>query len=313
VTVLATPGTDAEFLSSVSLALQRTAGRAAVIQLAGAERPGDPLPVPVMAAIDASDLVIDCTDLTPKTGDRPVLYLGPTPPSSSRQLFAHAGLHQRAAAGRDLLREASSVVVTTPGGTDVTVDIDDASVTADGGIPERDAPHAAWPGGHIRIVPGSGSVEGSIVLMPGDANFSVGAYIMSPVVLTIEDNLICEIEGETGDADAIRAYLESFDDENMFGLAALTIGLNAALRPTGQYDQGHLHSATARVAAGLVTVEFGNNPGSERPAKGNRSVDTLSLGLGGATVRVDDVTVVRKGTLADALAPDVYESAAARR
>lgn len=292
----------------MSLALQRTAGRAAVIQLAGAERPGDPLPVAVQAAIDASDLVIDCTDLTPATGDRPVLFLGPTPPGSTQQLFAHAGLHQRAVAGREVLVNAKKLQITSPGGTSLSIAVDDATVIANGGIPEPKALRAEWPGGHIRLEPTAGSVEGTVILMPGDANFSVGAYVMSPVALTIEKDLICEIEGETGDADAIRAYLESFDEPNMFGIAGVTIGLNAALRPVGQFDQRHLHSGSARAAAGNLTIEFGNNAPAKRPAPA-----MLSLGLPGASLRADGVRLVRDGILADALEPDVYETAAARR
>lgn len=110
---------------------------------------------------------------------------------------------------------------TTPGGTDLECDNEPGRdyVTADGFVRKNDI--KMFPG-QISWSPNFESVNG-VLVVDGTLSPPIGA-LQGPVKFTIEKGYIKKIEGGR-DADNFRAWLESFNDPNMFLMAHSGLGL----------------------------------------------------------------------------------------
>jgi 2,5-dihydroxypyridine 5,6-dioxygenase len=67
-------------------------------------------------------------------------------------------------------------------------------------------------------------VDGTVVLAPGDIVFPFKSYVREPVSLTIEQGRIVDIAGGL-DADLLREYMASFDDDKAYGISHIGWGM----------------------------------------------------------------------------------------
>ena len=109
--------------------------------------------------------------------------------------------------------EAHQMLVNSEDGTELTVDMGGAASVGIWGWTDRAGTLAHWPGGIVVNFPQKNTVNGRLVMAPGDMNLSFKRYIESEVILNISDDYITSIEGNGADARLMRDYLAGFDSK----------------------------------------------------------------------------------------------------
>src|SRR5258706_1555618 len=174
---------------------------------------------PAVGALAASVFVADCTveglmhgvELPEilKGGAR-VLYISNEHPDVLERLAPSSTDEQQARAAMRLLREAKAMKVTSPAGTKLDIRIEGARVGGVWGYTEKPGTLSHWPGGLCLAFPKANSVNGALVLAPGDLNLTFKRYLETPVHLTIESDFATRIEGSGVDAELMREYMAAW-------------------------------------------------------------------------------------------------------
>ena len=84
------------------------------------------------------------------------------------------------------------------------------------GYTEKPGTLSHWPGGLCLGFPQAGSVNGALVLAPGDLNLTFKRYIENPIRLRIERDYVTSIEGESLDAELMREYFAVWGDRDAY-------------------------------------------------------------------------------------------------
>jgi len=247
----------------------------------------------------AADVVITTTDDLGASPGCQVLHLVDCAPHA---FPPHINLSRRVHSLRSQLQSARSLVMSDRHGTNLTVDVADSRVRSDDGLLTTDQPAAQFPAGWVDVTPGSGAVNGELIVMPGDANLGARRIISSPLRLRIIDDYVAAIEGDNPDADVLRALFEHADHPSAYAVASLSLGLNPGRGAPTAFDERLLHPELSRLLAGVCTISFGENLHADRPCN-----QTFTLALPGRSVRLDGQSVSNDGVLDGDLAPDVYE------
>lgn len=191
-------------------------------------------------------------------------------------------------------RAAASMQVTSPAGTDLTVDMTDAQTVGVWGWTDRPGTLAHWPGGLVVSFPKAGSVNGRLVFQPGDANLSFKRYFESDVQCAIEEDHIVEIGGTGTDAALMWRYLQAFGDRAAYATSHVGWGLNpnARVEALSLFDKADTNGTELRAMAGNFLYSTGANEFAGRFTRGHFDLPML-----GCTIALDGVPVVEDGTL----------------
>ena len=257
----------------------------------------------VIAALAASDLVIDCTVEgllhSPELGQilgggARVLMISNEHPEIFDRLQWDDDLPRRVALGHDWLRSASTMHVTSPAGTDLTVQLAGAATAGSTGITAGPGTIAHWPGGLVLAFPAAHTVSGTIVLATGDMNLTFNRLLESPVVLHLTDDHIERVDGDGADAILFRSYLSAFGDRESYATSHVGWGMNQFARwdAAQLYDRRETWGTEARAYAGNFLYSTGANETAGRFTAGH-----FDLPMRNCTVRLDDRTVVVDGEL----------------
>lgn len=309
--VVATDTDDAELRGLVALALERLGCRVheLIVRSGSLVMGEDPIDDgAVAAALLHSDLVVDVNGslveqssaLDELLDEARVLALHARSLADLDHLVAHPGLLRRVERALSMLDTASRLSVTSDAGTQLDVDLTDATVSGSAGQATITGELAHWPAGAVWIEPAVREVTGTLIAMPGDLVPEAGRIIRSPLRIELEKGHVADILGDTGDGDLVRSYLESFDDETVYDVSGLGWGLNITrgLAGLALFDEARLAVGRGPLTAGAVNVRTGRRGAG------------LTLSLCNTTVLVDDTPVVDVGRLQGALTPDMYERAA---
>jgi 2,5-dihydroxypyridine 5,6-dioxygenase len=184
--------------------------------------------------------------------------------------------------------------VTSPSGTDLTVDIAGAPSRGGGGILGPDDKIAYWPAGLCLCFPLADTTNGTVVLDVGDINLTFKRYIESPVVLTVENDRVVSIEGTGLDAQLMRTYYEGWDDPDAYAVSHVGWGLNPGARwdALTMYDRDDINGTEMRAIAGSFLFSTGANEFADRFTNCH-----FDLPMRNCTVTVDGLTVVEGGRL----------------
>ncbi len=257
----------------------------------------------VMAALGVCSLVVDCTVeglLHSKArqhllgaGGR-VLMISNEHPEVLERCRPDPAVHKRSLEALAMLDAASTMRVTSPAGTDLTVDITGAPSRGGGGILGPDDKIAYWPAGLCLCFPLADTTNGTVVLDVGDLNLTFKRYIESPVTLTIEADRVVSIEGDGLDAQLMRTYYEGWDDPNAYAVSHVGWGLNPGARwdSLTMYDRNDINGTEMRAIAGSFLFSTGANEFADRFTNCH-----FDLPMRNCTVTIDDVTVVDGGRL----------------
>ena len=263
---------------------------------------------PVIAALASSTLVADCTvegllhapELPAILGEGArVLMVSNEHPELLERLRVDPALEAKVKAGTKLLRAAEQMTVTSPGGTDLTIDVANAPAGSSWGYTSRPGTIAHWPGGLCLCFPAAGSVNGTLVLDNGDVNLTFKRYMESPVRLTIVDDYITDIEGDGLDAALMTSYFEAWGDREAYAVSHVGWGMNPAARwdALTMYDKSQVNGTELRAFAGNFLYSTGANE-----VAGRHTLGHFDLPMRGCTVALDGEPVVVDGALQGELA-----------
>lgn len=258
-----------------------------------------------ISALAASSFVADCTveglmharelPRILKGGAR-VLYVSNEHPDVLERLVPSSTDEQQARAAMRLLKEGKKMSVTSPAGTALEVGLQGARVGGVWGYTEKPGTLSHWPGGLCLAFPAGGSVNGTLVLAPGDLNLTFKRYLESSVPLTIEKDYIVKVGGSGLDAELMREYFAAWGDREAYAVSHVGWGLNRRARwdALALYDRGDVNGTEQRAFAGNFLYSTGANE-----VAGRHTLGHFDLPLRGCTIQVDGRTVVRDGSLAE--------------
>lgn len=201
--------------------------------------------------------------------------------------------------GIEMLSAASEMRVTSGAGTDLRIDIRDAPCGGTPGFTTTPGGVAHWPGGLCLCFPGENTINGTIVMAPGDMNLTFKSYLQSPIEFAIRDDFVTDITGENLDAELFREYLGAWDDPLAYGLSHVGWGMNPRARweSMALYDKGNVQATEFRAWAGNFLWSTGSNQYAGRFTLGH-----FDLPMRGCTIELDGTPVVIDGKLQGELA-----------
>ncbi len=258
---------------------------------------------PAVQALSASTFIADCTveglmhaaelPAILKGGAR-VLYISNEHPEALERLAPSPTDEARVKAGMRLFRSAKAMHVSSPAGTDLRIDIEGARVGGVWGYTEKPGTLSHWPGGLCLAFPKSGSVNGSLVMAPGDLNLTFKRYLESTVRLAIENDYVTRIDGDSLDAELMREYLSAWGDRDAYAVSHVGWGMNAAARWDAlmMYDKRDANGTEQRAFAGNFLYSTGANE-----VAGRHTLGHFDLPFRHCTIRLDDRTIVADGKL----------------
>jgi 2,5-dihydroxypyridine 5,6-dioxygenase len=257
----------------------------------------------VLAALGASSLIVDltCEGLlhVPElkqilaSGAR-VLMVSDEHPDILERLVPGAEDAAPVKAAVKRLRAARRMRVTSAAGTDLTVEMAGATSAGVWGWTDRPGTIAHWPGGVVVSFPAAGSVHGTLVLAPGDANLTFKRYVETPVRLALRDDHVVAVEGGGLDAILMREHLAAWGDPGAYAVSHVGWGMNPRARRESLlfHDRRDLNGTELRAAAGNFLFSTGANEFAGRFTEGH-----FDLPVFGCTITLDDVPVVIEGKL----------------
>lgn len=261
-----------------------------------------------LRALSACEIVIDCTvegllhaPETPEllaAGTR-IFMISNEHPEILERLMPDPLLQPRVAAALALLRSARQMRVTSDAGTDLRIDVTGAPVRGNAGYLDPAAKVAYWPGGLCLCFPKAGTVNGTLVMAPGDVNLTFKRYLESPIRMTVAQDYVTAIEGDGLDAALMRSYIEAWGERDAYAVSHVGWGMNPRARwdALALYDKADVNGTELRAFAGNFLYSTGANETAGRFTRGH-----FDLPLRNCTIALDNRVVVERGKLLPPLA-----------
>ncbi len=255
----------------------------------------------VVKALCESNVIIDLTVEglmhAPQTGTilqsgARIMNISNEHPDALCRLLPDASLKDTVRTAVKAIRNAETMQVSSPSGTDLTVSLVGASTVGVWGWTDRPGTLAHWPGGLVVSFPVEKSVNGALVLSPGDINLTFKRYIESPIRLVLENDFVAAIEGDGADAELMKHYLSGFNDPLAYATSHVGWGLNPAARYEAltMYDKNDTNGTELRALSGNFLYSTGANEFAKRFTRGH-----FDLPMMGCTISLDGTVVVQDG------------------
>lgn len=263
---------------------------------------------PALAALKAARIVIDVTvegllhapELPEILGaGARVLMVSNEHPEALERLRPDPALEPKIREGLRRLKAASRMRVTSDAGSDLEIDLRGAQPGGTWGYTTKPGTVAHWPGGLCLCFPAAGSVNGRLVLAPGDINLTFKRYVETPVTLHIANDHVERIEGAGLDAALMESYFAAWGDRSAYATSHVGWGMNPAARwdALALYDKAQTNGTEQRAFAGNFLYSTGANETAGRHTLGH-----FDLPMRGCTVTLDAKPVVERGKLCADLA-----------
>jgi len=227
-------------------------------------------------------------------GGARVLYISNEHPDVLERLAPSPADEQQVRAGMRLMRDAKVMRVSSPAGTQLQINIEGARVGGVWGYTEKPGTLSHWPGGLCLGFPKAGSVNGTLVMAPGDLNLTFKRYIEDEVRLTIDDDYVSKIEGSSLDAELMREYLAAWGDREAYAVSHVGWGMNTRARwdALAMYDKRDVNGTEQRAFAGNFLYSTGANE-----VAGRHTLGHFDLPFRHCTIELDGKAVVKDGKL----------------
>ena len=198
---------------------------------------------------------------------------------------------------RDAMRRikgARAMHVRSDAGSDLAISLAGARIGGVWGFTAKPGSLSHWPAGLVLAFPAAGSVNGTLVLAPGDVNLTFKRYLSDAVMLRIADDHVTAIEGRSVDADLMRGYFAAWNDPAAYAVSHVGWGLNRRARWDAMtfYDKADFNGTELRAFAGSFLYSTGANEVAQRHTLGH-----FDLPMRGCTVTLDGVAVVDHGVM----------------
>jgi 2,5-dihydroxypyridine 5,6-dioxygenase len=259
-------------------------------------------------ALSGCEIVIDCTvegllhaPETPEllaAGTR-IFMISNEHPEILERLMPDPALQPKVATAMEMLRQARQMRVTSAAGTDLAIDVAGAPVRGNAGYLDPAAKVAYWPGGLCLCFPKAGTVNGTLVLAPGDVNLTFKRYLETPIRLSIERDYVTAIDGDGLDAELMRSYIAAWEERDAYAVSHVGWGMNPRARwdALALYDKADLNGTELRAFAGNFLYSTGANETAGRFTRGH-----FDLPLRHCTIALDNEIIVERGRLLPPLA-----------
>ena len=262
---------------------------------------------PVVRALASVPFVVDLTleglmhtreTGTILGGGTRVLHISNEHPEALERLRPDPSLEGTVRAAARVLRGAAAMTVASAAGTDLRIDLRGASTVGVWGWTAKPGTLAHWPGGLVVAFPAAGTVDGRLVLAPGDVNLTFKRYVETAVTLVIERDYVVAVEGVGADAQLFREYLAAWDDREAYAVSHVGWGLNPRARheALAMYGRRDFNGTELRAVAGTFLFSTGANEFAGRLTAGHFDLPVMST-----TIAVDGRIVVADGAV---VAPD---------
>lgn len=264
---------------------------------------------PVVTALAKADMVVDCTVegllhapelptiLNGVDGRRPrLLMVSNEHPEILERTVPDPALEAVVRSAMKQLRSAKKMRVSSKFGTDLRIVLKDAVIGGVWGFCTKPGMVSHWPGGLALAFPAKGSVNGQLVLAPGDVNLTFKTYLRDTIALTIQNDSITKIDGEGVDVDMMRGYWQAWAQaeghRDAYAVSHVGFGLNPAARWDAMtfYDKRDCNGTELRAFAGNFLYSTGANEVAGRHTEGH-----FDLPMRGCTICLDDTVVVDAG------------------
>lgn len=258
----------------------------------------------LLAGASECDLVIDLTvgglihsDVRTRiTGNGKRMLFVAEPEGVLERLMGNEEIRALVRDGSRRLRRGKNFRVTSDAGTSLTADIsgDDLPITEQWGFVDEPGRWDHWPSGFVACYPRDRSVEGTIVLQPGDVLLPFQRYVGSVVRLEVQAGYIVRVEGDGADAVLLRDYLEAWKDPEVWATSHVGWGVHpcAHWSAFGVYDPRAIFGQELRSTSGNFMWSTGSNRFANRHTPAH-----LDIPMRGCTVRIDEDVVVNRGEL----------------
>lgn len=233
-------------------------------------------------------------------GGARVLYVSNEHPEILERLMPVPADEGVVKAAMKRLRGAKAMRVTSPRGTDLTVNLEGTRVGGVWGFTARPGTLSHWPGGIVLGFPAKGCVNGTLVMAPGDVNLTFKRYVDDEVTLRVENDYVTAIAGGGYDADLMRGYLDSWcgreGTRDAYAVSHVGWGLARGARWDALtfYDRRDCNATELRAFAGNFLFSTGANE-----VAGRHTLGHFDLPFRHCTVELDGTAVVRDGALVE--------------
>jgi 2,5-dihydroxypyridine 5,6-dioxygenase len=228
-----------------------------------------------------------------------VLMISDEHPEALERLLPDAALEPKVRAGMRLLKAAQVMRVQSPAGTDLVIGLEGARVGGVWGYTSKPGTVAHWPGGLCLAFPAARSVNGTLVLAPGDVNLTFKRYLRDRIQLSVSDDYVTAIDGAGVDADMMRGYFEAWGDRAAYAVSHVGWGMNPRARWDAMafYDGRDFNGTELRAFAGNFLYSTGANE-----VAGRHTLGHFDLPLRNCTIALDGKVIVDQGKLLGELA-----------
>ena len=257
----------------------------------------------ILPALGACDLIIDCTvegmlhsrelQAIIQSGGR-IYMISNEHPEVLERCMPSLNLRPKVEKSLELLGKSKIMEVSSEMGTQLTVEIKNAPCRAGAGYLSPKEKVAYWPAGLALFFPLPNTVNGRVVLAPGDVNLTFKRYLEDPVTLIIEDDFVTDIQGDGLDANLMRSYYEGWNDPNAYAISHVGWGLNPAARWDAlvMYDKQQVNGTELRAFAGNFLISTGANEFAERHTNCH-----FDLPMRNCSIHLDKQEIVKDGKL----------------
>lgn len=219
------------------------------------------------------------------------------PPDILARLFPDPEVTARARHGAALLGANRSFHATSAAGTDLRMRLGERPGVAHCGFVDTPGRWDHWPSAICIVVPHIDSIEGTLVLAPGDALLTWGRMIGEPVTCTIEHGRLQRITGGR-DARLITEVMASYDDPSAYVLSIVGWGCDPRARWDRIIDPFSEPGGIMDIenAAGNLLLVFGSNTSVN--LRGTvRTAAHLNVNCRGHTIALGGTAVISEGHL----------------
>jgi 2,5-dihydroxypyridine 5,6-dioxygenase len=225
-------------------------------------------------------------------GGARVVYVSNEHPEALVRLVPGDGLEAIVKDHIKRLRSARRMRVSSDAGTSLEISLQGAVCGGNWGYTARPGTMTHWPGGLALAFPATGSVNGRLVLAPGDVNLTFKRYVEQAVTLHVENDYVVRIEGAGVDAELMRSYMAAWGDRDAYAVSHVGYGLNPGARwdSMALYDKRDFNGTELRAFAGNFLYSTGANEVAGRHTAGH-----FDLPLRNCTVELDGQAVVQRG------------------
>jgi leucyl aminopeptidase (aminopeptidase T) len=196
-----------------------------------------------------------------------------------------AELQERTAKLARIIDGSNHARLTSPQGTDLTMEVGKYKCHWGYGVVDEPGVLQFLPGGNTATCPKENTANGQYVV---DVSTALPSYRMlrDPITFSVKDGTVISITGGR-DAALFRAYLEGFNDPDVFHLAELGVGTNPKCIFTGVALEDERKAGSVRIAVGTDVMLGGS-------LKTKTHVDGM---MSEVTLEFDGTPVVSHGNL----------------